>query len=57
MTQTNPLEKDVSAEQIELREAVNYARSIGTTGVNGVSVEVLEHYFALLDQTTSQVAT
>ena len=57
MTQCIQLEKDLSAEQIELREAVNYARSIGTTGVNGVSVEVLEHYFALLDQTASQVAT
>ena len=47
----------LSAEQIELREAVSYARSIGTTGVNGVSVEVLEHYFALLDQTANQVTT
>lgn len=57
MTQTNPLEKDLSSEQIELREAVSYARSIGATGISGVSVEVLEHYFSLLDQTATQAAT
>jgi hypothetical protein len=57
MTQSTHLEKNLSAEQIELRETVSYARSIGAAGINGVSVEVLEHYFALLDQTANQVAT
>lgn len=57
MTQSTHLEKNLSAEQIELRETVSCARSIGAAGINGVSVEVLEHYFALLDQTANQVAT
>lgn len=57
MTQTILLEKNLSAEQVELRKAVSYAQSIGVTGINGVSVEVLKHYFALLDQTASQVTT
>ncbi len=57
MTQCIQLEKDLKSEQIELREAVSYARSIGATGISGVSVEVLEHYFSLLDQTATQAAT
>lgn len=57
MTKSIQPEKDLELEQIELRSAVSYARSIGVTGISGVSVEVLEHYFSLLDKTASQEAT
>lgn len=57
MTKSTQPEKDLELEQIELREAVSYARSIGVTGISGVSVEILEHYFSLLDKTANQEAT
>ncbi|MDD2162259.1 hypothetical protein N1078_16960 [Pseudomonas sp. MIL19] len=57
MTQTVLLEKNLRSEQVELRETISYSQSIGATGINGVSVEVLKHYFALLDQTANQVTT
>jgi len=51
------IEKELGTEQIELREAVSHARSIGATGVNGVSTDLLEHYFSLLDQSTNQATS
>lgn len=45
---------ELSAEHVELREAVSHARTVGATGINGVSIDLLNIYFELFDQAEQQ---